>query len=250
MKPTAIILAAGVSRRMRPLTDDRPKCLLPVGPKAVLDWQFEALAKNDVRDVIMVVGYRKEMIHDYVQTHYPSFHVRFIENPAYDSTNTLFSLSHALREWRGDFFYMNADVVYDARILERLAPGKEGGYLAVDKKQCRDEEVKVEVRSGQIVAIGKHLDPAVCDGEFIGVAKFAGQFAERFRQEVLDLATPGNEMQFFEFALDHLKDKSGLVAIDVTGLPCVEIDFPEDYQYALESVVPRLLAAQGAERDV
>lgn len=90
----------------------------------------------------------------------------------------------------------------------------------------------------------------MCEGEFIGVAKFAGQFAERFRQRVLDLAVEGNEMQFFEYALDHLEDKSGLVAVDVTGLPCVEIDFPEDYQYAVESVVPRLLAAQGAERDV
>ncbi|MCL6487392.1 MAG: phosphocholine cytidylyltransferase family protein [Alicyclobacillus mali] len=250
MKPTAIILAAGVSRRMRPLTDERPKCLLPVGPKAVIDWQFEALLKNGIHDVIMVVGYRKEMIHDYIRTHHPSFNVRFIENPAYESTNTLFSLSHALRDWSGDFFYMNADVVYDARVLERLVPGQDGGYLAVDKKQCRDEEVKVQVRSGQIVAIGKHLDPAACEGEFIGVAKFAGRFAERFRQNVLDLAVEGNEMQFFEYALDHLADKSGLVSVDVTGLPCVEIDFPEDCDYAVESVVPRLLAAQGAERDV
>ncbi|SIS97148.1 phosphocholine cytidylyltransferase family protein [Alicyclobacillus vulcanalis] len=250
MKPTAIILAAGVSRRMRPLTDDRPKCLLPVGPKAVIDWQFEALDRCGVRDVLMVVGYRKQMVQDYVRAHYPSFHVDFVENPAYESTNTLFSLSHALRDWRGDFFYMNADVVYDARILEKLAPGQDGGYLAVDKKQCRDEEVKVEVRDGQIVAIGKHLDPASCEGEFIGVAKFAGSFAERFRAEVLDLAVEGNEMQFFEYALDHMVDKSGLTAVDVTGLPCVEIDFPEDYAYAVESVVPRLLAAQGAERDV
>ncbi|TDY50674.1 choline kinase [Alicyclobacillus sacchari] len=241
MQPTAIILAAGMSSRLRPLTEDRPKCLLPVGPKAILDWQLEALQSVGVQDLIVVVGYRKEMIQEHIANHHPSFSVRYVENLAFDRTNTLFSLKEAMLVWDGDFYYMNADVVYDKRILQRLAPGLVGGFLAIDKKQCRDEEVKVIVRDGRISEIGKHLNPDICEGEFIGVAKFTGDFVRRFRQQVLDLAVAGNEMKFFEYALDAMADKSDMIPVDITGLPCVEIDFPEDYAFATEQVVRHLV---------
>ncbi|WP_284225113.1 phosphocholine cytidylyltransferase family protein [Alicyclobacillus hesperidum] len=244
MKPIAVILAAGMSTRLRPLTEDRPKCLLKVGPKAILDWQLEALQSVGVSDLVVVVGYRKEMIQEHIRLHHPSFSVRFVENVAYEKTNTLFSLKEALLVLDGDFYYMNADVVYDKRILQRLQAGTDGGFLAIDKKQCRDEEVKVVVEHGRVAEIGKHLNPEHCEGEFIGVAKFTGDFARRFRQQVLDLAVPGNEMKFFEYALDAMADKSDMIPVDITGLPCVEIDFPEDYAFATEQVVRHLVDAE------
>jgi choline kinase len=238
MQPVhAIILAAGQSARLRPLTDDKPKCLLPMGPKTILDWQLEALKSIGIQDVLMVVGYRKEMIQEHIAAKYPELNVKYVVNEDYLNTNTLFSLNLALEEYQGDFYYLNADVVFDKQILQRLAPCTNGGYLAVDRKQCREEEVKVIVSGNQITEIGKHLNPDVCYGEFIGVAKFSGEFAERFRQTVRREAVPGNEMKFFEHALDHMDDKTGMTAVDITGLPCVEVDFPEDYEYAVNEVL-------------
>lgn len=233
----AIILAAGLSARLRPLTNDRPKCLLSMGTKTILDWQLEALKACGVTQIVVVVGYRKEMIQQHVAENHPTLQVDYIVNEQYETTNTLFSLAKALRSYEGGFYYLNADVVFDYRILERLQDGVEGGYLAVDGKQCRDEEVKVIVQGNQVLEIGKHLNPDTCFGEFIGVAKFVGSFARRFRQTVFDEAVSGNEMRFFEHALDVMQDKSGLTAVDITGLPCVEVDFPEDYRYAVEQVL-------------
>ncbi|WP_067621719.1 phosphocholine cytidylyltransferase family protein [Alicyclobacillus acidiphilus] len=239
-QPTAVILAAGMSSRLRPLCDDRPKCLLPLGDRTILDWQVQALQAIGVRDIVMVVGYLKDLIQKHIADHYPALSVQFVENPLYQSTNTLFSLRQALEIATGDFYYLNADVVFDREILVRLASEVDGGYLAVDRKQCRDEEVKVIVEAGQVTQIGKHLNSALCFGEFIGVGKFSGEFADRFRSNVHAEARPGNEMAFFEHALDTLSDKDGLRAVDVTGLPCVEIDFPEDYTYAVTEVLSRL----------
>lgn len=233
----SIILAAGQSARLRPLTDDRPKCLLPMGPRAILDWQLESLQSVGVTDVTLVVGYRREMIQTHVQTYHPDLHVEYVVNPDFLTTNTLFSLRCALEQYTGDFFYLNADVVFDEHILTRLLPGDDGGYLAIDRKQCREEEVKVMVEGNVIHEIGKHLDPAVSYGEFIGVAKFAGSFAQAFRETVFQEAVAGNEMRFFEHALDVLADKSRMFAVDITGLPCVEVDFPEDYEYAVNQVL-------------
>ncbi|MCL6517142.1 phosphocholine cytidylyltransferase family protein [Alicyclobacillus sp.] len=233
----AIILAAGQSARLRPLTDDRPKCLLPMGPRTILDWQLESLSAIGVHDVLLVVGYRREMIQAHVAKHHPRTRVTYVTNDEYARTNTLFSLRRALEVHTGDFYYLNADVVFDEQILERLAPLEDGGFLAVDRKQCREEEVKVLVEGQRVTAIGKHLNPEACFGEFIGVAKFSGEFAGRFRESVLREAVAGNEMKFFEHALDVMPDKSGLTAVDITGLPCVEVDFPEDYEYAVREVL-------------
>jgi choline kinase len=238
MRPTkAIILAAGQSTRLRPLTDDKPKCLLPMGPKTILDWQLEALQSIDVTDVLLVVGYRKEMIQEHIAKWHPNVHATYVVNNDFKTTNTLFSLNLALAQHDGDFYYLNADVVFDHQILQRLASLSGGGYLAVDRKQCREEEVKVIVSGEQITEIGKHLDPDICYGEFIGVAKFTGDFARAFRETVRREAVPGNEMKFFEHALDAMEDKSQMKAVDITGLPCVEVDFPEDYEYAVKEVL-------------
>ena len=238
MQPnTAVILAAGQSVRLRPLTDDTPKCLLQMGPKTILDWQLQALKSANIVDIVMVVGYRKEMIQSHIAENYPELNVRYVVNENFTTTNTLFSLELALHSFEGDFYYLNADVVFDKEILHRLVPHEGGGYLAIDRKQCREEEVKVIVDGDRILEIGKHLDPAICYGEFIGVAKFTGSFAERFRQTVYKEAVEENKMKFFEHALDVMTDKSGMTAVDITGLPCVEVDFPEDYEYATQTVL-------------
>lgn len=243
MGETAIILAAGRSSRMRPLCDNTPKCLLPMGTKTILDWQFEAIRKIGVHDVLMVVGYRSEMIQQHVFAKYPSLSVKFIENARFAATNTLHSLGLALEVYTGDFYSLNADVVFDERILQRLqSAGTEGGYLAVDRKQCRDEEVKVRVQANEVKEIGKHLNPDDCYGEFIGVAKFAGEFARRFRANVFTEISAGNEMAYFEQAIDTLPDKSLLEVIDVSKLACVEVDFPDDYLHAWTQVLPQLIA--------
>ncbi|RIV26690.1 phosphocholine cytidylyltransferase family protein [Alicyclobacillaceae bacterium I2511] len=233
----AVILAAGQSARLRPLTNHKPKCLLPMGPKTILDWQLQSLIAVGVTNIILVVGYRKESIEDHIATHYPNLSVTYVTNSNFATTNTLFSLSLALQQYQGDFYYLNADVVFDDAILRRLAKLQNGGFLAVDRKQCREEEVKVLVQDQQVLQIGKHLDPKLCYGEFIGVAKFAGEFAGRFRKAVLAHAVSGNEMRFFEHALDVMPHKTGLTAVDITGLPCVEVDFPEDYEYAVQQVL-------------
>jgi choline kinase len=233
----AIILAAGQSVRLRPLTDDKPKCLLPMGPKTILDWQLQSLEAIGVTNITIVVGYRRDKIESHIAAAYPQLQVTYVENADYATTNTLFSLQKALQNYEGDFYYLNADVVFDEQIIRRLSSLQGEGYLAIDCKQCREEEVKVIVDGDQIVEIGKHLNPDSCYGEFIGVAKFTGLFAARFRQTVFDQAVPGNEMKFFEHALDVMSDKTGMTSVNITGLPCVEVDFPEDYEYAVNTVL-------------
>lgn len=118
-----LILAAGRGRRLGPLGADRPKCLVPVGGRPLLDWQMEAFARAGIRDVAIVRGFAGDSI-DVAAT--------YLENPRWEVTNMVSSLRCAA-EWLAgaDTVVSYADLVYPARAIERLAaPRAAQGALA------------------------------------------------------------------------------------------------------------------------
>ena len=80
----AVILAAGVASRLRPLTNNTPKCLLKVGTKSILERTIDNLLKNNIEDIIVVTGFLKEMIEDFLTKNYPTIKFTFIYNEKYD----------------------------------------------------------------------------------------------------------------------------------------------------------------------
>ena len=76
-----VILAAGMAKRLRPLTDERPKCLLTVGQRTLLQRTVDAMVAADINELVVVTGYRASMIRDFLTTHYPSLTIHFIDNP-------------------------------------------------------------------------------------------------------------------------------------------------------------------------
>lgn len=88
----AVILAAGIASRLRPLTDTTPKCLLKVGERCLLQRAFDALLQNGFREFVIVTGYRQQQIVNFLEAHYPALEVTFIYNEKYASTNNIYSL--------------------------------------------------------------------------------------------------------------------------------------------------------------
>jgi choline kinase len=235
-----IILAAGRGRRLEPVLPDKPKCLLPFGNKSLIQHQIAALVQNGITDIVVVVGYEQQQVRDHLKDQLCS--IAYIENPIFDSTNTIYSLWLCREFFNDDFIYFNADVLFDYRIVKRLCEGSGGSWLACVPGQCGQEEVKVIVREGlQITEIGKHMPSEQCYGEFIGIAKFAKEDNMRFA-EILDACVQDQSTwkYFFEYAVDKLCRENVLSAVDISDLPATEIDFPEDLQRAKEQVLPLL----------
>ena len=88
----AVILAAGIASRLRPLTDTTPKCLLKIGERCLLERAFDALIQNGFDEFIIVTGYRQQQIVDFLQARYPVQNITFIYNDRYESTNNIYSL--------------------------------------------------------------------------------------------------------------------------------------------------------------
>jgi len=237
----AVILVAGVSRRLFPLTEFRPKCLMEIGGQTIFDYQMQALMSVGVQKVCLVVGYRREQIQAYAETHYPEIEFSYLINHFFFDTNTAYSLWIAGEEFVDrNFIYLNGDVLFEPRLLQRVMASPHGTALAVECKPCGEEEVKVVVDDeGRIHEIGKALDPSRCAGEFIGVARFNATVTSYLFKALERLKVEGHRNVYFEAALADMAGEHAFHMVDVTDLPCVEIDFQEDYESARTAVLSR-----------
>ena len=234
----AVILAAGVSRRLYPLTYDIPKCLIKVGEKPIINHQLDSLNNSGIDEIIIVVGYHRERLIDHIKTNYQFLNVNFVINHHYFETNTAYSLQLCDALINNDqFILLNADVLYPYEVLERLMNSSHDTILAVEVKKCGREEVKViEGKDERIVAIGKDLIEDNCLGEFIGVAKLSKNFSTIFFQSLDKLINAGGKSDYFEAAMHPILADHPVYYENVSDLPCIEIDFIEDLENAQKLV--------------
>jgi len=237
----AIILAAGVSRRLLPLTAMTPKCLIDINGKTLLDHQLSIIKSFGINDLVIVVGYKKELIIEAVESYWTEMDVTFIENTVYDNTNTLHSLWLAKDHLLDDFLYFNADVLCHRDVVGRLLNSSHLSCLAIDLKKCGEEEVKVLLdKNGRIVSIGKNIDAIEAAGEFIGIGKHSLSGNKRFVEVLEREVKNGNSNMFFEFALNDILERHDFRMVDVSDLPCIEIDFLEDLKEARNFIMPQI----------
>jgi choline kinase len=244
-----VILAAGVSSRLRPLTDTTPKCLLQVGERTILGHTIDNLQNAGINDLLLVTGYRAEQIRKFLAMQYPGVKVTYLHNARYETTNNIYSLwltkNHVLRE---DILLLDSDILFDWRILPLLAASGHASCLAVrHDRVLGEEEIKVKIGNrGLIAAIGKEVKSAEAVGESIGIERFGADFVSvLFR--VLDrmILTENRVSIFYEAAFQEAIDQGAKLApVDVGSYRCMEIDTAEDLARAEREVLPYLPGAR------
>jgi choline kinase len=240
----ALILAAGRGTRIRSVHGDCPKCLICFNDdQTILDQQIENLFLAGVSDIGIVVGYEMEQIVDHVRLrHHDSLHkLHFVLNTRFAETNNIYSLWLA-RDWlKGDSFVcLNADVVFDARVLIPALNSHKPIRMIVDPA-WRDETMKVIVRDQRIVRMSKGIPREQFSGTYLGITAFSSVICDRFFRIVEALIQSGRVNDFFNAAVQQLADEGVHVSPSPTwGLPWAEIDDPGDLQFAREHVFPKL----------
>lgn len=227
----AVILAAGMGRRLAAMGWDQPKCLLLCPQGTLLDNAIGSAHAHGAHRFLIVVGYRKELVTQAATAHSGEF--VFVENPDFATTNTLRSLRLALERVAGGFLLFNGDVWLRPEVLDRL-DDESGSALAVEPKSCGDEEVKVSVDpTDRIEHIGKSLPPDRSLGEYVGVARFDNAFAAalRVQAERIDSGA-GSENLYYESAIDVLLGVHPLKATRIPTHHAIEIDTPDDLESA------------------
>lgn len=242
----AIILAAGMASRLRPLTENTPKCLLKVGKKCLLQRSIDALASNGIRDFVIVTGYLHEMIETFVAEQYgDKINVKFIHNDVFDSTNNIYSLWLARPEAEGqEILLLDSDLLYDPRIITKAMESDADNVLTLIRHELGEEEMKVVLdhENGTIIEISKTCNPADAAGESLGIEKMGCRYTSALYKELEPMMNEEHlENVFYERAFERLIAKGHTYkVIDVTELFSCELDTVEDFENAKEKIPAEL----------
>ncbi len=230
----AIILAGGQATRLRPITHNLPKCLLVIGGKTILDFQIEALHKNKVNDVIIVTGFKADMLKTHVQKHYPHPQTKFtfVHNNLYETTRAAYGLWVARDHLDDTVIYLNADLLCDPQILEMVISSPKESITAIQKNKWDEEEVNVIVNSKlEVIEIGKLIPEETSYGEFIGATKLSRSFVKKMVGVLDTMVTQGDTQRFAVDAINAtIQEGETLHTLDVTDYTAIEIDTIEDFE--------------------
>ena len=241
----AIILAAGEGKRLRPLTNNTPKCLVNLFGKSLLQWQIETFRSCQIDDISVVTGYRSELIN------LPR--LKIFQNKKFETTNMVESLFCASEELSGQTIVSYGDIIFEKKVLDKLIQSKADFSVIVDKNWKRyweirfdnplndAESLKIDT-DDNITSIGKKTQKIdEIEGQYIGLMKFqnAGlekikKFYEKTKSQSTNNSNPLNPLVSFQqsFMTDFLQglinDGCKLKAVEIEN-GWLELDTINDY---------------------
>ena len=239
-----VILAAGMAKRLRPLTDTQPKCLLKVGERTLLERTVDAMAAAGINEFVVVTGYLGNMIRDFLTSHFSLFTFHFLDNVDYAHNNNIYSLWMAGQIVRSkEFLLMDSDILCDPAAVLRIASEKEAA-LAVNRHELGEEEMKVVVDDQmRITEISKTCRPEDAMGESVGIEKMTVANSKALFRELDQMILQEGLIDiFYERAFERLIPQGHTFrVIDTTDYFSYELDTPEDFQRAQELMPAELL---------
>lgn len=240
----AVILAAGIASRLRPLTDSTPKCLLQVGGRCLLQRAIDGLLQNGFQEFVIVTGYRQQQIVDFLQAQYPSLKVTFIYNELYESTNNIYSL-WLTRPYvdKEDILLLDSDILFDPQIVAELLQYEKADALALNQHELGEEEIKVIADAeNKVLEISKTCSLSQAIGESIGIEKMSAAYVEALFRELERMITQeGLDNVFYERAFERLIPQGhSFYALDTTCYFSVELDTVNDFEQA-QKLIPQEL---------
>ena len=244
----AIILVAGVARRLAPLTDTTHKALLRVGGRPVLGRMLDALAGAGVRRTVLVVGHCADQVRALAGERVGRMAVHYVHNPEYTRGSVL-SLYAAREYLKEPAVVMDADVLFPREFLRRLLATPAPSALLIDRGFAdTGEEVKLYTRGDRVIALGKKVVPDAWDtvGEGVGFFKCGAEAGPQLVRVLRTLIDDSDGLSEYEDAVDLLAARRYIGWVDVTGLPWTEIDFVEDLRRAEADVLPQIGRLDGA----
>ncbi|MFV0432309.1 MAG: sugar phosphate nucleotidyltransferase [Alphaproteobacteria bacterium] len=230
----ALILAAGLGTRLRPLTDTKPKSMVEVNGKPILFKQIDNLLENKIDDITIVTGYKSEVIIDAVSDTYKIHkNIKTIHNKDFDKTNNMYSAYLAMEDmYNSEFLLMNADVFHDASIIKELIKDEYQNSIVVEKGVYSEENMKVVFDGTRIQEISKQVTKSDAYGTSTDIYKFTKEGSNIFYDKVKDYIVNMKELnQWTEVALNEV-----LKTVEFTPCPLkgrwMEIDNHEDLKKA------------------
>lgn len=227
----ALIINAGVGKRMGDLTKDKPKCLIEIANKqTILGRQLEMLANNNVNNIIMTTGYFEDKIRNYVTENFPNANINYIYNPKYTSTNCIYSVFLTREVIDDDILFITGDLVFDEKVIKKLLNTNYPNLVIVNnnvKPPKKDFKSRIE---GDIVKeIGINVFGKNCFFS-LPIYKISKDSFLLWTKEIEKLVKKGEIQAYAETVFNNISSQINLKPIYLNNEFCTEIDTTEELE--------------------
>jgi L-glutamine-phosphate cytidylyltransferase len=232
-----IILAAGEGARIAQVTKKKPKCLIEINGKTILERQINFLRRLNIKDIIVITGFKKKKIN--------FKNIKYVVNKNYKNNEQLESLFSAKKEFNDEVIITFADTIYDFSVIKKLYASRNGDIiLGIDKKwkkrykfrydhpYAQADKVQIN-KEGQVLKIGKKIHMQNTNAEFLGLLKLTTNGCKIFLKnyKILKKKKDINKMQVHNFIQDLVKNNQKVFSCSING-KFMEIDTFNDYNLA------------------
>lgn len=229
----AIILAAGVGKRLREHSDD-PKCLLRIGGESLLRRYLRMLNACGIEDVVLVAGYRHERLREEIAGSGFEGKVRMVINHDF-TEGSIISLWCARHELTGEVLVMDADIYFEEDLMQKAFSSTKRDFFLLDTTSVNDgEAVMVGFDGERAVAQARGLKGNYSVlGEMVGISRLSAELSQAMAALLERRVKEGERSMGYEFLFAELFNSWPISYELVDGIKWVEIDFPEDVSRAI-----------------
>lgn len=247
----AIIMAAGVGSRLKEINGDKPKCLIEVGGVTLISRSVSLLKGRGVSDITVITGYKSELILRELESR-----VNYLHNPYFEVTNSIASLWLAKELLCDDVILMNADLYYDAAVLDTALAQTDNAVMLSDCTRIDDADFRFGVQGNRILKTGNKLSNQETDCEYVGIVRIDKRFVVVFRNRLEEMIVQGDFRNWWEGVLyAFIDDGIDIFHKDVEGAFWTEVDHLGDYDRLVEwnrshgsEAIPAALAVDVQQR--
>ena len=237
----ALMLAAGMGKRLGKYTENATKCMVPVNGKTLIEYAIEALIEADVKKLTLVVGYKKEVLKDFLKDKYNEIEINYIDNDVYDTTNNIYSLYMARDVLaQDDTILLESDLIFDKKIIKEIIEDKNPNLAVVSPFENWMDGTCALIDDQNIIKgiLGKaefNWDKTNHYYKTVNIYKFSKEFATTVYMPFLKAyQTAYGKNEYYETVLKVISflGNSTFKAHAVDGSRWYEIDDPADLAIA------------------
>ena len=227
----AVILAAGIGSRLRPITDEVPKCMVKVGDETIIERQLYSIINAGIKDIVVCTGYKNNILENFIKEKYDF--VKFIHNEDYLKTNNMYSM-YLTKDYIGDdnVIVMNADVFVEPEYVKLLAQSEYENCILTECGRYEEENMKIIFDGEKINSISKQISKEDAYGTTIDMYKFSKEFVQKWYDVMNNIINVENQKNMWnEVAINEMFKYENVVPLNI-GKMWFEIDNHEDLEKA------------------
>ena len=221
----AVILGVGRGNRMGDIGNKMPKCLVKYKGRTLIERALQILINCGINDITIVVGYKKDRLINHVKKSFPDKIIRFICNAEYLNKENIYSVWCAHKEFNHDLIMMDADLIFNKRVIEKTIKYNENNFIVVRNK-IHDDEMIALMKNGRIIELSMNPNIQNIDfdymAESVGIIKLSKIAAKCLIEKIGVFVKNDNLNQYYEAGINMLFDSINFSTLELDSTSIVE----------------------------